>query len=107
MMYCNLPMYPLSIFCHDITTFCIQEIFPVILFIKINLHNIGIKSSLQVKFQARIYTMSMPYRVHRIEEFVKQLESGDLKLRVRVLEVNYFLHFHKFCEQFLYLQNSN
>ncbi|GLT74566.1 hypothetical protein SLA2020_463540 [Shorea laevis] len=35
---------------------------------------------------ARSYTMSMPYRVHRIEEFVKQLESGDLKLRVRVLE---------------------
>nr|GME11594.1 protein ACTIVITY OF BC1 COMPLEX KINASE 7, chloroplastic-like [Ipomoea batatas] len=28
----------------------------------------------------------MPYRVQRIEEFVKQLESGDLKLRVRVLE---------------------
>ncbi|KAI8552198.1 hypothetical protein RHMOL_Rhmol06G0247300 [Rhododendron molle] len=35
---------------------------------------------------ARTYTMSMPYRVQRIEEFVKQLESGDLKLRVRVLE---------------------
>lgn len=31
--------------------------------------------------------MSMPYRVQRIEEFVKELESGDLKLRVRVLEV--------------------
>lgn len=29
----------------------------------------------------------MPYRVQRIEEFVKQLETGDLKLRVRVLEV--------------------
>ncbi|KAL4555350.1 hypothetical protein LXL04_037968 [Taraxacum kok-saghyz] len=35
---------------------------------------------------ARSYTMSMPYRVQRIEEFVKQLEAGDLKLRVRVLE---------------------
>ncbi|XP_043689300.1 protein ACTIVITY OF BC1 COMPLEX KINASE 7, chloroplastic-like [Telopea speciosissima] len=35
---------------------------------------------------ARMYTMSMPYKVQRIEEFVKQLESGDLKLRVRVLE---------------------
>ncbi|KAM7264378.1 hypothetical protein ACFE04_002061 [Oxalis oulophora] len=35
---------------------------------------------------ARSYTMSMPYRVQRIEEFVKQLESGDVKLRVRVLE---------------------
>ncbi|KAL5540257.1 hypothetical protein UlMin_044497 [Ulmus minor] len=35
---------------------------------------------------ARSYTMSMPYRVQRIEEFVKQLDSGDLKLRVRVLE---------------------
>lgn len=30
----------------------------------------------------------MPYRVQRIEEFVKELDSGDLKLRVRVLEVN-------------------
>lgn len=39
-------------------------------------------------FQARSYTMSMPYRVQQIEEFVKQLESGDLKLRVRVMEVN-------------------
>ncbi|KAK3034004.1 hypothetical protein RJ639_033289 [Escallonia herrerae] len=35
---------------------------------------------------ARAFTMSMPYRVQRIEEFVKQLESGDVKLRVRVLE---------------------
>jgi disease resistance protein RPM1 len=35
---------------------------------------------------ARTYTVSMPYRVQRIEEIVKQLESGDLKLRVRVLE---------------------
>lgn len=35
---------------------------------------------------ARTSTISMPYRVQQIEEFVKQLESGDLKLRVRVLE---------------------
>ncbi|XP_059661265.1 protein ACTIVITY OF BC1 COMPLEX KINASE 7, chloroplastic-like [Cornus florida] len=35
---------------------------------------------------ARTYTISMPYRVQQIEEIVKQLESGDLKLRVRVLE---------------------
>ncbi|XP_028551767.1 protein ACTIVITY OF BC1 COMPLEX KINASE 7, chloroplastic-like [Dendrobium catenatum] len=28
----------------------------------------------------------MPYRIQKVEEFVKQLESGDLKLRVRVLE---------------------
>ncbi|XVE78297.1 hypothetical protein DITRI_Ditri13aG0133500 [Diplodiscus trichospermus] len=35
---------------------------------------------------ARSHTMSMPYRVQQIEEFVKQLESGDLRLRVRVLE---------------------
>lgn len=35
---------------------------------------------------ARTSTVSMPYRVQRIEEFVKQLETGDLKLRVRVLE---------------------
>lgn len=38
-------------------------------------------------FQARTYTISMPYRVQRIEEFVNELESGELKLRVRVLEV--------------------
>lgn len=31
----------------------------------------------------------MPYRVQRIEEFVNQLEDGDLKLRVRVLEVKF------------------
>ncbi|XVF71721.1 hypothetical protein PTKIN_Ptkin12aG0062400 [Pterospermum kingtungense] len=35
---------------------------------------------------ARSSTLSMPYRVQRIEEIVKQLESGDLRLRVRVLE---------------------
>lgn len=35
---------------------------------------------------ARTHTISMPYRIQRIEETVKQLESGDLKLRVRVLE---------------------
>lgn len=35
---------------------------------------------------ARTSTVSMPYRVQRIEEIVNQLESGDLKLRVRVLE---------------------
>ncbi|KAM0942588.1 putative ABC-type Cd(2+) transporter [Dioscorea sansibarensis] len=35
---------------------------------------------------ARNSTISMPYRIQRIEEFVKQLEAGDLKLRVRVLE---------------------
>ncbi|CAA0808407.1 Protein kinase superfamily protein [Striga hermonthica] len=35
---------------------------------------------------ARSSTISMPYRVQRIEDIMKQLESGDLKLRVRVLE---------------------
>ena len=35
----------------------------------------------------------MPYRVQRIEEFVKQLEAGDLKLRVRVLEVSNIVSF--------------
>ncbi|XP_062199128.1 protein ACTIVITY OF BC1 COMPLEX KINASE 7, chloroplastic-like isoform X2 [Phragmites australis] len=35
---------------------------------------------------ARESTISMPYRIQRIEDFVGQLESGDLKLRVRVLE---------------------
>uniref|UniRef100_A0A7C9DQL2 ABC1 atypical kinase-like domain-containing protein n=4 Tax=Opuntia streptacantha TaxID=393608 RepID=A0A7C9DQL2_OPUST len=34
----------------------------------------------------RNQAMLMPHRVHRIEKFVNQLESGDLKLRVRVLE---------------------
>uniref|UniRef100_A0A0D9XBM3 ABC1 atypical kinase-like domain-containing protein n=1 Tax=Leersia perrieri TaxID=77586 RepID=A0A0D9XBM3_9ORYZ len=32
---------------------------------------------------ARDTTISMPYRIQRIEDFVGQLESGDLKLRVR------------------------
>ncbi|XP_020579986.1 uncharacterized protein LOC110024395 [Phalaenopsis equestris] len=36
--------------------------------------------------EARDHTISMPYRIQKIEDFVKQLESGDLKLRVRVLE---------------------
>ncbi|KAL4185707.1 hypothetical protein AMTRI_Chr10g232040 [Amborella trichopoda] len=35
---------------------------------------------------ARSSTISMPYRVQHIDEFVKKLEAGDLKLRVRVLE---------------------
>ncbi|CAM8893968.1 unnamed protein product [Rhodiola kirilowii] len=35
---------------------------------------------------ARSSTISMPYRIQKIEEIVKQLESGDIKLRVRVLE---------------------
>ncbi|KAL0400384.1 UNVERIFIED_CONTAM: protein ACTIVITY OF BC1 COMPLEX kinase, chloroplastic [Sesamum radiatum] len=35
---------------------------------------------------ARSSTISMPYRIQRIEDIVKQLESGDIKLRVRVLE---------------------
>ncbi|KAK4492911.1 hypothetical protein RD792_000238 [Penstemon davidsonii] len=36
--------------------------------------------------QARSSTISMPSRIQKIEDIVKQLESGDLKLRVRVLE---------------------
>ncbi|KAI4329842.1 hypothetical protein MLD38_028183 [Melastoma candidum] len=35
---------------------------------------------------ARNKTMTMPSRVQRIEEFVNELDAGDLKLRVRVLE---------------------
>ncbi|KAL3849128.1 hypothetical protein ACJIZ3_011010 [Penstemon smallii] len=35
---------------------------------------------------ARSSTISMPYRIQKIEDIVNQLESGDLKLRVRVLE---------------------
>lgn len=48
-------------------------------------------------FQARTSTISMPYRVQRIEEIVKQLESGDLKLRVRVLEVISLLEISVAC----------
>lgn len=33
----------------------------------------------------------MPHRIQQIEEIVKQLESGDLKLRVRVLEVIFLI----------------
>lgn len=33
----------------------------------------------------------MPYRIQQIEDIVKQLENGDLKLRVRVLEVISFI----------------
>lgn len=35
---------------------------------------------------ATSYMMSMPYSVRRIEEFVEQLETGDLQLQGRVLE---------------------
>ncbi|KAL8031112.1 hypothetical protein ABFX02_13G004800 [Erythranthe guttata] len=35
---------------------------------------------------ARSSTISMPSRIQKIEDIVKQLENGDLKLRVRVLE---------------------
>ncbi|KAJ9551595.1 hypothetical protein OSB04_015640, partial [Centaurea solstitialis] len=34
----------------------------------------------------RLHTVSMPYSVRHIEEFVEQLEIGDLQLRGRVLE---------------------
>ena len=51
------------------------------------IHHQKIKIPPYEHVQARTYTMSMPYSVQRIEEIVKQLESGDLKLRVRVLEV--------------------
>eukprot|EP01018_Ginkgo_biloba_P023121 Gb_15048 [translate_table: standard] len=30
--------------------------------------------------------VSMPYRIQRIDEFIRQLDAGDFKLRVRVLE---------------------
>ena len=51
--------------------------------------NSGTQLVQQIRKQAddaRSSTLSMPYRVQRIEEFVKELDSGDLKLRVRVLE---------------------
>lgn len=31
-------------------------------------------------------TVAMPYRIQHIDEFIQQLEAGDLKLRVRVFE---------------------
>ena len=37
---------------------------------------------------ARDSAISMPYRIQQIEEFVKQLEAGDFKLWVQVLEVS-------------------
>ncbi|WJX36051.1 hypothetical protein P8452_23969 [Trifolium repens] len=42
----------------------------------------------------RTNSISMPLRVQRIEEFVKHVEAGDLKLRVRVLEVGKFFNLH-------------
>ncbi|KAG0463143.1 hypothetical protein HPP92_021619 [Vanilla planifolia] len=50
---------------------------------------IGVEFVNEIRRQAddaRSFTISMPYRIQKIEEFVKQLESGDMKLRVRVLE---------------------
>lgn len=45
--------------------------------------------------QARDAAVAMPLRVQRVDEVMRQLEAGDLKLRVRVLEVRklstYFL----------------
>ncbi|KAL6537997.1 Protein ACTIVITY OF BC1 COMPLEX KINASE 7, chloroplastic [Orobanche gracilis] len=52
-------------------------------------HRTGTQVVQEIKKQAdnaRSYTISMPCRIQRIEDIVKQLESGDLKLRVRVLE---------------------
>ena len=38
--------------------------------------------------QARDATVAMPQRVQRVDKIMRQLEAGDLKLRVRVLEVS-------------------
>lgn len=40
--------------------------------------------------QARDAAVAMPLRVQRVDEVIRQLEAGDLKLRVRVLEVVQF-----------------
>lgn len=40
--------------------------------------------------QARDATVAMPQRVQRVEKIMRQLEAGDLKLRVRSLEVTIF-----------------
>ena len=40
--------------------------------------------------QLRNATVSMPSRVERMDDIIRQLEAGDLKLRVRVLEVASF-----------------
>ena len=37
--------------------------------------------------QLRDATVSMPSRVERMDDIIRQLEAGDIKLRVRVLEV--------------------
>ncbi len=37
--------------------------------------------------QARDAAVAMPLRVQRVDDVIRQLEAGDLKLRVRVLEV--------------------
>ena len=46
------------------------------------------KRLLNLLLQARDATVSMPMRIQRIDEILQQLEAGDLKLRVRVLEVH-------------------
>ena len=51
-----------------------------------------IKWSFDVSMQARDATVSMPMRIQRIDELLQQLEAGDLKLRVRVLEVHAYLY---------------
>jgi hypothetical protein len=38
--------------------------------------------------------MSIPYKVQIIEDFVKQVEARDMKLRVRVVEVGKFFNLH-------------
>uniref|UniRef100_A0A7C9DI16 ABC1 atypical kinase-like domain-containing protein n=1 Tax=Opuntia streptacantha TaxID=393608 RepID=A0A7C9DI16_OPUST len=65
-----------------------------------SLINLGALQSTGDLSTTRNQAMLMPHRVHRIEKFVNQLESGDLKLRVRVLEVyfllkNFFLKFSR------------
>ncbi|PNY03233.1 ABC1 kinase [Trifolium pratense] len=40
----------------------------------------------QTLFKVRTNFMSMPYKVQTIDDFVKQVEAGDMKLRVQVLE---------------------
>ena len=92
MMYPTLPGTLILVFVSILRFFIITNIYCSVkrLFNNGILHPVYIDNACGI-LQARTHTMSMPYRVQRIEEFTEQLEAGDLKLRVRVLEVcNFF-----------------
>lgn len=76
-------------------------------FVVLSLHRVQLlTNNIAIHIQARTSTISMPYRIQKIEEFVQQLESGDLKLRVRVLEVH-IQSLHKFLGSWITLISAN